>query len=149
MSVVSNKRRLVRTEQGTFFINSISNFWSVLLGGNSLSEPPISSVLNRTVIAVEPSFLANKEDRQPESCRPGVLPVVLLAFYGTTMLQSNGRSTSAESVQQINNFRRKTVNQKRAYSDGEVSSGASTRGVDRKYWRSTLAIDSGRGSNSL
>jgi FkbM family methyltransferase len=38
-----NKRRLVRTEQGTFFINPISNFGSTLLGGEY--EPQMGAVL--------------------------------------------------------------------------------------------------------
>jgi hypothetical protein len=38
-----NKRRLVRTEEGTFFINPISNFGSILLAGEY--EPQMGAVL--------------------------------------------------------------------------------------------------------
>lgn len=40
-----NKRRLVRTDQGTFFINPISNFGSTLLRGEY--EPQMGAVLRR------------------------------------------------------------------------------------------------------
>jgi len=40
-----NKRRLLRTEQGTFFINPISNFGSTLLAGEY--EPQMGAVLRR------------------------------------------------------------------------------------------------------
>jgi FkbM family methyltransferase len=40
-----NKRRLVRTDQGTFFINPISNFGSTLLSGEY--EPQMGAVLRR------------------------------------------------------------------------------------------------------